>query len=82
METELKQHLITLSEGLASAGRIGVTTVWRQAINDPTFFDRLKSDKTITVRTYDRAVRWFSENWPQDVPWPESVPAPKQGEVA
>ncbi|SEG58945.1 hypothetical protein [Bosea lathyri] len=76
MEAELKQHLLTLSDAFASSRGVGVTTVWRQAINDPTFYDRLKSEKTITIRTYDRAVSWFSENWPSDQCWPDRVPRP------
>lgn len=77
METELKQHLLRLVEAFAEASAIGVTTAWRRAINDPAFHDRLQSDKTITLRTYDRATAWFAENWPDHVDWPVDVPRPK-----
>ncbi|KRE07431.1 hypothetical protein ASE63_22290 [Bosea sp. Root381] len=74
METELKRHLLTLVEAYAGALGIGVTTVWRQAINDPAFQERLRSENTITLRTYDRAVAWFAENWPETSAWPAEVP--------
>lgn len=41
------------------------------------FFARLRSGKGCTVRTAQRVVEWFSENWPDDLPWPEGVPRPE-----
>lgn len=82
MEAELKRHLLTLVEAYAGARAIGVTTAWRQAINDSAFHDRLLSDKTITLRTYDRAVGWFDANWPIGTLWPMGVPRPQPASVA
>lgn len=76
MEAELKCHLLSLVSAYAAALDIGVTTVWRQAINDPAFQGRLKSADTITLRTYDKAVAWFGDNWPGDLGWPADVPRP------
>lgn len=74
MENELKRHLLSLADLYAGALEIGVTTVWRQAINDPAFQERLRSSNTITIRTYDRAVTWFDQNWPASLDWPSEVP--------
>lgn len=74
MEAELKRHLLSLVEAYAGALGIGVTTVWRQAINDPAFQERLRSESTITLRTYDRAVAWFDDNWPEALAWPGEIP--------
>lgn len=76
MEAQLKRHLLILVETYATLLSMGVTTVWRHAINDSAFQDRLQSDKTITLRTYDRAVQWFLVNWPSGSEWPEEVPRP------
>lgn len=76
MEAELKRHLLSLVEAYAGALSIGVTTVWRQAINDPAFQERLRSENTITLRTYDKAVAWFDENWPSERDWPAEIPRP------
>lgn len=76
MEAELNRHLLSLVEAYAGALGIGVTTVWRQAINDPAFHERLRSENTITLRTYDKAVAWFDENWPAASTWPAEVPRP------
>lgn len=76
MEAELKSHLLSLVGVYAEALGIGVTTVWRQAINDPAFQERLRSENTITLRTYDKAVAWFDENWPESLSWPTDIPRP------
>lgn len=78
METELKQHLLSLSAAYAAATGMKMTAIWVAVLNDRAFPSRLNSDKTITIRTYDRAVQWFSDNWPGAANWPEGVmrPAP------
>lgn len=30
----------------------------------------------VTTGTYEKAMRWFSENWPDDRPWPDGVDRP------
>lgn len=82
MEAELKSHLLALVEAFAASRDIGVTTAWRLAINDPAFHERLRSEKTITLRTYDRALNWFSDNWPDGAEWPADVPRPATNPVA
>lgn len=83
METELKQNLSALSAEFASSRDIGVTAVWLMALNDRAFSARLKDpEKTITVRTYDRATQWFSDNWPDGAEWPASIARPAPSTVA
>lgn len=84
METELKQHLLSLSAAYAAATGMKPTAIWIAVLNDRAFPSRLKSDKTITLRTYDRAVQWFSDNWPADLDWPSEVqrPAPSLAEAS
>ncbi len=84
METELKQHLLSLSSTFAASTGMKMTAIWVAILNDRAFPSRLNSDKTITIRTYDRAVQWFSANWPDDTAWPEAVmrPAPSLAEAS
>lgn len=76
MEAELKQHLIDLASAYSAATKMAITSVWVSALNDRAFPSRLNSDKTITIRTYDRAAQWFSDNWPADLAWPDGVMRP------
>lgn len=77
MENVLRNHLRTCAEAFAAAKGLEIVTVGRLAANDWRFFERLNdAEKTFTVRTYDRVMSYFSDNWPEGVDWPEAVPRP------
>ncbi len=40
------------------------------------FFSAVRAGSGFTVRTYERALRWFSDNWPAGLAWPEGVERP------
>lgn len=44
--------------------------------NDGKFFDRVENGGGFTIRTYERALQWFSDHWPTEKPWPTEVPRP------
>jgi hypothetical protein len=82
METQLANHLLTLSELFCDARQLGESTVGRHCAADGRFFSRIREGKTFTAKKYDEVVAWFSENWPQDITWPSSVPRPQICEAA
>jgi hypothetical protein len=43
---------------------------------DGKFFNRIEAGGLITTRTYERAMQWFSNEWPAHVPWPSGVARP------
>ncbi|MBR9819378.1 MAG: hypothetical protein GYB51_00085 [Rhodobacteraceae bacterium] len=67
----------------AHTGRT-LSTVGSYAVRDGKFFDRLKNGGGCTLRTADRVITWFSDNWPSDLTWPTDIPrpAPNRKEVA
>lgn len=85
MEQTLREQLLFLANGYATATGVSEKTIGKRAINDNTFFDRLAEGNGFTVKTYDRVVRWLSANWPRDLKWPTHIdrPAPSAtGEAA
>jgi len=48
------------------------------------FFHRLmkKDQSSCTIRTFDRAVSWFSDSWPENLAWPDDIPRPSKKEDA
>ena len=50
-----------------------------RAVGSAKFFRDLKNRnrKGCTIETYSRALQWFSDHWPADLPWPEDIPRPK-----
>ena len=82
METELANHLLTLSERFCAARELGEATVGRLCAADGPFFSRIREGKTFTAKKYDEVVAWFSSNWPEKADWPESVMRPVPTESA
>ena len=41
------------------------------------FFLSVRSGAGFTVRTYERALHWFSQNWPEGAEWPTGVERPR-----
>ena len=76
MEEELKSHLRSVFAVFEAASPLAGTTIWARAVGDARFLDRLESGAGFTVKTYDRAMRWFSDNWPTHSNWPEGVERP------
>lgn len=77
MEELLRHHLLELAHAFEAATEVSPSAVGRRALNDNTVFARLEAAQIgFGVRTYDKLVKWFAENWPEGVAWPDSVPRP------
>jgi hypothetical protein len=84
MEQELKSNLKRVFTAFSAASQFSAATVWSRAARDARFLDRIEGGAGFTVKSYDRAIAWFSENWPDGIAWPEGVDRPTKisGEAA
>lgn len=55
---------------------LALSTVSTYAANDGKYFLRLSQGAGCTLRTADKLLHWFSDNWPEDLEWPADVPRP------
>ncbi len=55
-----------------------LSTVGVYIVNDGKFLERLATGKSCTLRTADRVMAWFSDNWPADLEWPRDIPRPQK----
>lgn len=76
-----RNHLILLIETYARARDLSTSRVSTVALNAGHTYQSLIDGRDITVGRFERAMRWFSENWPAGTEWPEGVPRP-QAEAA
>jgi hypothetical protein len=77
METTLTTHLVTLADAYMAATGMSSATLSERAGGDWQFFDKVRDGRlNWRIRTYDRAVGWFSDNWPDGLDWPADVPRP------
>jgi hypothetical protein len=72
MEETLRQTLFAL----ADASGFTRQTIGKRALNDNTFFARIERGDGFNVKTFDRVLRWLSDNWPASTKWPANVERP------
>lgn len=70
------QHLLHLAGNYAAHTGKKPSTLGVYAVNDGKFFGRLQAGSSCSLRTADRVLNWFHENWPDDLAWPSDIPRP------
>lgn len=79
MEPILSAHLLALADAYLVATGASSATISERAGGDWQFFDKIRDGRlNWRIRTYDRAVEWFSANWPPGIAWPDTVPRPSE----
>lgn len=70
------KKLVEMAITYAQHCSLALSTVSSYAANDGKFFQRLSQGAGCTLRTAERRIQWFSDNWPEDLEWPSDVPRP------
>jgi hypothetical protein len=68
--------LLCLAHLLATHTNRSEATLSNLAVGHARLFKRIASGAGCTVRTAERTLQWFSDNWPADLEWPRSIPRP------
>ena len=68
--------LLCLARAYADSVGVSLITTGVRAAGNDKIFVNLARGRTCTVRSLERAARWFTENWPKDLPWPDDIPRP------
>lgn len=74
--------LLTLAHAYGEGLGIGLSTVSWRSLGDTKKLAAIEAGRDIQVRRCDRAIMWFSENWPDAVDWPTGVDRPRSVQVA
>lgn len=74
----LRDQLLTVADAYATARKIGRKRVSAIVLNRGSKLDQIASfGADINTGTFERAMVWFSENWPVGAVWPEDVSRPE-----
>lgn len=74
--SSLVSHLIILADTFCARRSLSRGRVSTLVFNDGKRLDRLAQGKGLQTSTYERALAWFSANWPEGAEWPADVPRP------
>jgi hypothetical protein len=69
-------QLLTLARAYGAAMGLEPSTVSWRVFGDTKKLAAIESGADIQVRRYERAVQWFSDNWPDGADWPAGVERP------
>jgi hypothetical protein len=78
--TTLRDKLVTLARAYASVkGRgdgLALSGISTKIFNDGKTLDRIANGGDLVTGNYERALQWFSDNWPDELDWPASIARP------
>ena len=69
------EDLLTVAREYGKLEGVPLSTVSSRALDDGKKLRALEEGADISVGRLERALVWFSENWP-DGAWPEGIPRP------
>jgi hypothetical protein len=72
----ISKQLTQLAETLSAHSGRSEATISNKAAGNATLFERLRTGKGCNIRTAQKVLDWFSDNWPVDLQWPADVPRP------
>jgi hypothetical protein len=72
--------LLKVARRYAEIEGVALTTVSSRALNDGKKLAALEGGADINVKRMERALDWFSANWPEGE-WPSDVPRPEMSIV-
>lgn len=73
----LRLKLLTVADAYARARKLSRARVSTIVFNAGLALDRIASGKDLTTGSWERAMAWFHQNWPEQVEWPRDVERPQ-----
>lgn len=70
------QRLLTLARAYGDAEQIGLSTVSWRVFGDTKKLAALEDGADIQIGRYEKAMQWFSDNWPEKTRWPKGIDRP------
>lgn len=73
----LKNQLLLVSDLYAAQMKLSRSRVSTIVLNRGATLDAIADGRAdVTTGTFEKAMLWFSNNWPTDAVWPEAVARP------
>ncbi|MFG1262341.1 hypothetical protein [Xanthobacter aminoxidans] len=72
----LVSQLLIVTDAFSRARGLSQSRVATLLFNDGKKLALLRAGGDLVTGSYERALCWLSENWPEDAPWPSEVRRP------
>ncbi|MBN9135679.1 MAG: hypothetical protein J0I92_06470 [Phyllobacterium sp.] len=74
----LREQLLNVADAYCVAASVGRKRVSTIVMNGGGKLDAIASGSDLTTGSFERAMLWFSDNWPDGVDWPSAVLRPER----
>ena len=75
--TNLRDQLIAVSDSYAAHRGLSRARISTIVFSSGMALDRIVAGRDLNTGSFERAMQWFSENWPDGAVWPDDVPRPR-----
>jgi hypothetical protein len=72
----LRHQLIAVADGFAAHRGLSRARVSTLVFNSGTALNRIAAGRDLNTKRWERAMLWFSRNWPEGAEWPAGVARP------
>jgi hypothetical protein len=72
----LRESLIAAVKAFVSGSLMGQRRLSTIVFGSGARFDQICAGSDVSTGTYERAMKWLSDNWPENAVWPEGVDRP------
>lgn len=73
----LREQLLDLFDTYAEARGLSRSRISTIVFSGGHVIERLEKGGDVTTGNFEKAVRWFSANWPEGTPWPQGIARPE-----
>jgi len=77
----LTEQLIAVASLYSETTGVSLSTLSTKLFNGGSRLGAIASGGDLNTRNFENAMRWFSENWPENVRWPAGVGRPVVAEA-
>ena len=78
----LTSQLIEIADAYCALTGLSRSRVATVVFNDGKKLDLIAAGKDLNTRSFERAMLWFSDNWPDSAAWPEGIVRPEHSDLS
>lgn len=73
----LLEQLLAVTDAFCAATGLSEARVSTRVFSGGRRIQQIRDGGDVGTMSFERAMRWFSENWPEGAEWPAGVPRPE-----
>lgn len=73
----LREQFIRAFDAFVAHSGLAESTLSDRLLKSGSRFRRIRESSDISTATFERVMRWLSDNWPEGAEWPSDVERPK-----